>query len=90
MQRERALWSNRQLIDTLELERDRSWIGLGCNDEVVLQLMLCAIKEHIDARIDRLVSDAGKCLRIDNVLRRIVAEKIIGPAGERLQSRRYG
>jgi len=74
----------------MQLERDRARIGLGCNDEVVLQLMLCAIKEHIDARIDRLVSDAGKCLRIDNVLRRIVAEKIIGPAGERLQSRRYG
>jgi len=49
-----------QLSPTIKLQLGLGWIGARRNLEVVLQMTLAAVKNHVDARINALITDSGK------------------------------
>jgi hypothetical protein len=70
-----------QSLYSVELETDRLRIGLGCNDEVLLQLLL-AVVDQIYAWVDTAVADFGVSGHIPVPFRRIVTEEVVGHSGQ--------
>ena len=66
-----------QLARARQLESDRARIGPRRDDEVILQLMLVAVIDHVNAGVNIAVFHLRVCRNICLPLRRIAADKVI-------------
>jgi hypothetical protein len=52
---------NQHAIDSAELEADLPMVSARLHDEVILELPLVAVEQHVDARIDMVIADRAEC-----------------------------
>src|SRR5262249_4093421 len=73
-------------------ETDRARIGVGGEDEIVFQLRIVSVIDHVDARINVSKLNATVSVDLRMPLLRIVAEEVIDDPGQLLEtlSRRVG
>ena len=71
-----------KLASGIEAQRDGSGIRMGCNDEIMLQLLLVSIEDQVDSRIDVAISNFVVCRYIRAPLFGVVAHKIVAPSGQ--------
>ena len=79
-----ALGVDFESLCTLEAQRDAARIRGGAHDEVVLQLALVTVVHEVDARVEVLVVHPGVGRHIGPPARGIIADEIVGLAGQLL------
>src|SRR5262249_25985565 len=83
VQDEVALFTNSDAAHSAELEVDGARIAAGADDEVVFKrLPIGAVKEHVHAGQNAVVTNAGVALDVRFPLRGIRSDEIIASAGQ--------
>ena len=87
MEHEIALHIDFHFVGAREAKRDGAEVGARTHDEVVFQLPLITVVDEVDTGIDLAVTDLRVGGDVDPPLRGIVADEVVGLAGQFLQPR---
>ena len=82
-----AFRAQAQTARALELQPDAAGIRARVEDKIVLELVLVAVVDHVDAGINCVIADAGVVAHIFAPLGRVVAEEVAGTPRQRLEAR---